>query len=396
MKHFFKEPYRWVYFLSAGFLYLGCVLRSIVYYESVDLIQVLVILFIWLGLYIAETFITPKWHPFIYFYLVVQSALIFIVTYTHTEPDFFCVLFAILGMQIMQSIKPGLGVFIIALFTPLTALSLTRVYGWDQILPLAFVYLAANVLLSSYVYLARRTMEARARNERLMDELHNANDQLQVYARELEQFSVARERNRLARELHDSVTQTIFSMTLTTQSARLLLKQDPSQVSVQLDRLNLLAHHAQKEMHQLISQLTPMKNQRKSLESQLKDLIDQRLITDAINVSLDASGDKVLKTVEEQSLFRIAQEALNNIIKHSHSAQATIRLNMNEPCWMEIEDQGKGFDPDHSANGSGVGLASMRERAEGIGWKFDIRSTPNKGTLVRVEKRRRKRGSGHG
>lgn len=396
MKRFIKEPYRWVYFLSAGFLYLGCVLRSIIYYESVDLIQVLVILLIWLGLYVAEIFITPNWHPFIYFYLFIQSVLIFVVTYIHTEPDFFCVLFAILGMQIMQAIKPGLGVFIIALFTPLTALSLTRVYGWDQILPLAFVYLAANVLLSSYVYLARRTTEARARNEHLMDELHSANDQLQVYARELEQFSVAHERNRLPRELHDSVTQTIFSMTLTTQSARLLLKQDPSQVSVQLDRLNLLAHNAQKEMHQLISQLTPMKNQRKSLAAQLKDHIDQQLITDVIKVSMEVSGDKVLKTNEEQSLFRIAQEALNNIIKHSHSKQATIRLHMDEPYWMDIEDQGQGFDPDHPANGSGVGLASMRERAEGIGWKFDIRSSPNKGTIVRVEKRRRKRGSGNG
>lgn len=395
MKLSFKKLYRWAYFLSAGFLYLGCVLRSIVYYQSLDLIRALVLLLVWLGLYVAEIIISPKWQPFIYFYLAAQSVIIFIMAYTFLDSDFFCVLYAVLGMQTMQAIKPKLGLIIIALFTPLTAFSLTRIYDWGQILPVCLVYLAANALLASYSYVSRKTLDARARNVKLMQELENANDQLQSYSREIQQFSVARERNRLARELHDSVTQTIFSMTLTTQSAQLLLKQDPSQVSTQLDRLNLLAHNAQKEMHQLISQLRPMKNERKSLEDQLREHIDQRLITDAFSISMEISGDKMLRTVEEQSLFRIAQEALNNIMKHTHSAQATIRLHLDEPCWMEIEDQGQGFDSNIPTIGSGVGLASMQERADGIGWTFDIHSAPGKGTIVRVEKRKRKRGSGN-
>ena len=212
----------------------------------------------------------------------------------------------------------------------------------------------------------------------------------------MKDLSVARERNRLARELHDSVTQTIFSMTLTTQSARLLLKKDPPRVTVQLDRLDQLAHNAQNEMHQLINQLSPVKPGAKGLAAQLRDHIQQRFLPESLSVSLEVIGEKPLKKAEEQNLFRIVQEALNNTVKHTSSNKVFIRLHLEEPFWVEVEDEGQGFDPDKLANRSGVGLSSMRERAEGIGWKLKVQSSPGKGTIVRVEKGSHKRGKNHG
>jgi signal transduction histidine kinase len=396
MKRFFDETYRWVYYVAVGFLFLACLLRSILMYQQNDLRKALIFLVIWAGLFFVELVITPRWRYFFYLYLLLQTGLIFLMVYTQLDSDFFSVLYAILGMQIMQVIKPSLSVVIIGLFTPLTAISLTKIYGIGQILPLAFVYLAANALLSSYAYLSKQTIETRERNQKLLVELQNANYQLQTYADEVKGLSVARERNRLARELHDSVTQTIFSMTLTTQSARLLLKKDPLRVNEQLERLNQLALNVQNEMHQLINQLSPMKYGRKGLAAQLREHIQNRYLPEYLSVSLEVTGEKPLKLAEEQNLFRIVQEALNNTVKHTKSNNAFVRLHLDEPFWVEVEDQGQGFDLTKHDDRPGVGLASMRERAEGIGWKLSIRSSPGKGTIVTVEKGLHQRGKKHG
>ena len=144
MRRFFDETYRWVFYVAAGLLFLCCLLRSILMYQQSDLSKSTHLLGIWAGLFFVELSVTPRWRYFFYIYLLLQTALIFLMVYTQSDSDFFSVLYAILGMQIMQTIKPQIGVVIIALFTPLTAFSLTRMYGLGQILPLAFVYLAAK------------------------------------------------------------------------------------------------------------------------------------------------------------------------------------------------------------------------------------------------------------
>jgi signal transduction histidine kinase len=102
---------------------------------------------------------------------------------------------------------------------------------------------------------------------------------------------------------------------------------------------------------------------------------------------LDVKGDQALDPEEEQSLFRIAQEALNNIVKHARSSQAQIRLHLSEPFWMEVQDQGQGFDLQRARNSGRVGLASMDERAAEIGWRLQVITSPGAGTRVRVEKK---------
>jgi signal transduction histidine kinase len=86
-------------------------------------------------------------------------------------------------------------------------------------------------------------------------------------------------------------------------------------------------------------------------------------------------------------LFRIAQEALNNVAKHARTDRAWVRLCLDEPPWMEIEDCGCGFDVESGQERGGVGLKSMRERAAEIGWKVEVVSHPGSGTRIRVEKR---------
>jgi len=170
----------------------------------------------------------------------------------------------------------------------------------------------------------------------------------------------------------------------------LLLERDPSQVKAQLDRLNELAQSALAEMQVLISKLRPAQVVEGGLAGALRQHLAERHLPASLSVSLKAEGDQSLAPIEEQSLFRIAQEALNNIVKHAGASQAYIRLHLAEPLWMEIEDNGQGFDLRQAREGSHagrrVGLVSLAERAAEIGWELQITTSPGAGTRVRVEK----------
>jgi len=101
---------------------------------------------------------------------------------------------------------------------------------------------------------------------------------------------------------------------------------------------------------------------------------------------MEVEGEQALSTAEGQGLFRIAQEALNNVIKHAHASHVNLRLHLAEPYWIEIKDDGRGFNVQQAHGGGRLGLASMRERADEIGWETQIQSSPGVGTNIRVEK----------
>jgi signal transduction histidine kinase len=255
-----------------------------------------------------------------------------------------------------------------------------------QAIALALLYTAGNIFLGSYARTIRLAQAVRQKNRALSNELEQNNQQLQDYSAQLGQLAAARERNRLARELHDSVTQTVFSMSLTAQSAALYFERDQQQVGPQLERLYVLARNALDEMQLLIDELKPVSIQRAGLSDALQRLVAESRFSDSLSVSIDVEGNQPLESAEQQGLFRIAQEALNNILKHAQTSQAQVRLHLQEPFWVEIEDHGKGFDLQQAQRRGHLGLASMRERAAEIGWVFQIETSPGAGTCIRVEK----------
>jgi signal transduction histidine kinase len=252
---------------------------------------------------------------------------------------------------------------------------------------LSLVFTAGNVLLGSYALATRRAQTARNQNQSLARDVQEANQQLQAYVVQLEGMAAARERNRLARELHDAVTQTVFSITLTAQSAALLLQRDPARVGAQLEHLDKLAQSALNEIQTLVSELSPQRTTQDGLIPALRSYLTGSRFHEELSVSLEVEGNQSLAQAEEQSLFRIVQEALNNTMKHAGVASARVRLHLAEPFWMEIEDQGRGFDLQRTRGSGGIGLASMRERAAEIGWDLQIIASPGAGTRIRVEKK---------
>ncbi len=387
MKLLFKtfEVSTWIFYLTAGLLYAAALLRALLlYFDTVVFTQVVGLLLLSLALFASQAALTRRWANYFLVYLILQASILFVLLLAPDASDFFAALFGVLCMQVIQHYRPERGAVWIALFTPLMALPLLLGYGFARGLAFTLLYTAGNVILASYALAARRAQEARATNQTLALELERANRQLQNAAAQREKLAAARERNHLARELHDSATQTIFSMTLTTQSALLLLERDPARVGEQLERLGQLAASALAELRALISELRPLPVFESGLVSALREHLAQRESAENLVVAFEVDGDCVLAADEEQALFRIAQEALNNVVKHARVTRACLTLHLIAPCWMEIDDAGSGFALERATNDARVGLSSMRERAVEIGWQLEILTSPGAGTRIRV------------
>jgi signal transduction histidine kinase len=396
MKTHLATPSRWLPLLTAASIFGAALLRTLlVFREADDLTLSLSVLGIWLMLLVSEAAISRKWPyqkygGYFSIYLVIQTSLICMLLVILDRSDFLAILFAILSMQVMYRFRPRVGRLCVGLFAPLIALSLTPSYQVSEANALALIYTGLNIFVAFYSRATQRALAVRTQNQKMAAELETNNRQLQAYSQQLEQLATARERLHLARELHDSVTQTIFSMNLSTQSALVLLERDPGRVAGQLDHLNQLAQSALSEMHVLITELRPKQVAEGGLAAALRQHLFSRPLTEGLSVSLEVEGDQPLMPAEEQGLFRIAQEAVNNVVKHSGASQATIRLHQTEPFWIEVEDNGQGFDlktaqTDNSPGGQ-VGLSGMHERAVEIGWDLCVITSPGTGTRIQVKK----------
>lgn len=388
-----EQTSRWihnrVYYLAIGLTYAAILLRSILIYQGTQYLgKVFALLSGFLLLFLTDLFISHRIKGWLPVYLAVQTVIVSLLFFRpdRMQYDYFSVLYGILGMQAMLKLSYRNGLVCIALFFILMGIRFISVLGLLAGLINLLLFGSIIIFLSAYALSTRRSQLANYRNQTLMIQLQDANLQLQSHSDTLRRLGVANERQRLRRELHDSVTQTIFSMTLTTQSALLLLERDASRVGAQLERLNQLATSALSEMHTLISELRPEQSPASDLITQIQKHLQSRQLPEGLSVSIESEGESILSDHEKQGLFRIIQEAINNIVKHAQATHIRLRLQLIEPYCVEIEDDGQGFILDKAISSGRMGLSGMRERAEEINWTLVIHTARGKGTLIRVEK----------
>lgn len=199
-----------------------------------------------------------------------------------------------------------------------------------------------------------------------------------------QQLAALQERQRLAHELHDAVSQTLYSASVIAEALPRLWERDPAQAQRRLAQLHRLTRGALAELRTLLLELRPSR----LIEADFDDLLRQ--LTEAlhgrtqIEVTLDADCVRVLPETVKTTLFYIAQEALNNVVKHARATQVTVQLhNYRDQLALSIMDNGRGFDPGQVESTS-MGLGIMHERAEAIGAELSITSQVNQGTTVRV------------
>jgi signal transduction histidine kinase len=206
-----------------------------------------------------------------------------------------------------------------------------------------------------------------------------------------EQSAAMAERHRLSRELHDSVTQQLYSVMLYAEAAaRLLMAGDTTTATEHLGELRDTAQEALREMRLLIFELRPLALDKIGLASALQARLDSVEVRGGMQTELRVDGvqdpARVPRAVEEE-LYHIAQEALNNVLKHSHARHVRVHLCFSDTeTALEICDDGIGFAEAEMHEG-GLGLSSLQERAAKIGGTLEIASTPGGGTTIRVQVR---------
>src|SRR3989440_2052024 len=192
------------------------------------------------------------------------------------------------------------------------------------------------------------------------------------------------ERQRLARELHDSVSQALYGIALGARSARNRLARTPERAAEPLDYILGLAEAALADMRSLILELQPEALEREGLVGALGKRANAIKGRYGIDMRTDLPEEPPIPLGTKQDIYRIAQEALHNLVKHSRAKHASLRLRVDrDALTMEVADDGEGFDPSRSYPGH-FGLPSMRERAQSRGGELQIESRPGEGTTVRV------------
>jgi signal transduction histidine kinase len=192
------------------------------------------------------------------------------------------------------------------------------------------------------------------------------------------------ERNRLARDLHDSVKQQVFAIAMLVSAAQTGIAYKPEAAQASLADAADLTHQVQQELELLIHELRPAALQQKGLAHVLKEYVT--IWSRQRNVAVNIQVDEACTTPPEmqQALFRVTQEALANIARHSHAKTVRVSLGWSEDCiTLQVWDDGVGFDPT-AVLGQGMGLHSMRERVEALGGSLVIQSTPGQGARVLV------------
>lgn len=228
-------------------------------------------------------------------------------------------------------------------------------------------------------HLEERVIERTKELSLLLEE----NNRLSGQAQEL---AVLQERQRLARELHDSVSQALYGIALGTRTARTLLQRDSNQLATLLDNIHTQAEVGLTEMRTLIFELRPESLENDGLVNALKKHAETVQVRYGLRVELDLGDEPPLSFLAQEALYRIAQEALHNIVKHAHATTATLALRKGEgttSIQLEVSDNGVGFNPAQSFPGH-LGLQSMRERLARLAGTLEIASIPEQGTQIRA------------
>lgn len=240
-----------------GFIVMAVVaVRTSIHFQGQSALFVLIpLLVLYALLYGLEPWLSSRFQRTPYVYIPIQAVTVIVITNLRPYTDITCLLYIPLGIQVVRVFSQRTAAFWTAALVVLLSVTLVVGLGWVGGLALILLYLAVGAFLISYDFLVSQTQADEAESQRLLADLRSAHAKLQEHAAQAEELAAARERNRLARELHDSVSQAIFSITLTSQSARLLLERDPARVPEQLDRLQTLTEQALAQLRSLIAQL---------------------------------------------------------------------------------------------------------------------------------------------
>jgi signal transduction histidine kinase len=272
----------------------------------------------------------------------------------------------------------GTSLFELALTIPLSLVS-----GLDTGTLIGLVIVRA--LLFGLIGSVINHLVTEARAQRLA--LASANAELARQAAMIERLAVTQERNRLARELHDTLAHTLSGLAVQLEAVRSTLQYDPGSAGAMVAKSLETARQGLKESRRAIQALRASPLEEQGLSRAIARLAEAAAKRGNLQLDLEVPGHPVaLPAKVEQAIYRIGEEALNNVIHHADASSLQVRLRALESgVMLQIVDDGVGFEPAASADSDRYGLQGMRERAQEIGAQLFIESLPGQGTVLQVE-----------
>lgn len=207
-----------------------------------------------------------------------------------------------------------------------------------------------------------------------------------LYERSRE-LTITEERSRLAHELHDAVSQKLFSLRLTAQAVSSLIDRDPARAKGELQQVADLAAEAADELRAAVVELRPAALDEDGLVHTLRTHIQVLDRAHSARVTFDSCGVRALPAAQEEAMLRVAQEALHNALRHSGADRVDVTIAPRGPgAVLSVTDNGKGFEPRTVRRaGRHLGLVSMRDRSSGVGGRLTVQSAPGQGTTIEME-----------
>jgi signal transduction histidine kinase len=205
---------------------------------------------------------------------------------------------------------------------------------------------------------------------------------------ESRELSIVAERNRLALDLHDAVSQKLFGLVLSAEAAGTLLERDPAAAHEQIEKLRRLAQEALDELRSLVFELRPPELEKDGLGGALRKHVEVVQRLQQREIELEIADELLPDPPRDREVLRIAQEALQNALRHADAQHVSLRLRTTEDgrLLLEVEDDGVGFEPNAPGLRSRrLGLTSMEERSRRIGGRLEIDSARGSGTALRLE-----------
>jgi signal transduction histidine kinase len=218
---------------------------------------------------------------------------------------------------------------------------------------------------------------------RLSQRLNVMAGQLQDLLHRRQDMAVSEERNRLARDLHDSAKQQALAASLELSTAMTLFDRDPGSARAHLTQAEGLVDRVRVELTNLVHELRPLESDSRDFSGTLRDYVFEWSQRSEISLNADVQDVESLPLRTREALYRITQEALSNVARHSAARNVSISLTQEaDSVFLLVQDDGRGFDP--ATQTAGMGLRSMRERASGAGGSLTLESTPGQGTRITV------------
>jgi signal transduction histidine kinase len=263
------------------------------------------------------------------------------------------------------------------LYLGIGALIAARTLGLAVFLFQAFSHVALLYLVPLIVSILAE------RERKQLGQLEVAHQRLRRHATTVEQLAVSRERNRMARDLHDTLAHSLSALIVQLEALRALLVNDPAGAKEKADELSVLARRGLEESRQAIQALRRDPVEVLGLEDALRDMLQALQIRSGVQATLSVAGEAQDLTDEEsRTLYLIAEEALTNVERHAKAENVTTRLGFGlDRVDLVIEDDGTGFDPS-TVGAERYGLTGMLERAKMIGATLEVASQPGRGTRI--------------